>query len=363
VESARVIKVGKGATPSQVATEHLRTLLTTGTLDALLVMVPSGGGRSYRHALVTDPAALEGADPFAPVMPVSGGTSLSRLTKLESPQGRVGAVLRPCEIAASIELAKLLQIRLDNIVVIGVDCPGTVAVQDHIDLVDGGQDVRKAMVKDPTLMREACRTCDWAKPQHFDMLMGTFGGNGKQVLVLSEDETLLRGLDDAPKGLVDARHKALTQLAADRTKAREEVFKEVEKEIHGPEAFAEHFETCIVCHNCMDQCPVCYCNECFFESQTFRYEADKMLRWARGRGALSMPTDKAMFHMGRMAHMVATCVACGMCTQACPVDINVGRVFKYVANHVQPEFDYKAGRSLDDPLPQATYLEDELEPR
>jgi formate dehydrogenase subunit beta len=153
------------------------------------------------------------------------------------------------------------------------------------------------------------------------------------------------------------------EVEAIRQEATREVRQEIGAKLQGPEAFARHFETCIVCHNCMEQCPVCYCNECFFESQTFRYEGDKMMLWARNRGALAMPTDKAMFHLGRMAHMVATCIGCGMCAQACPVDINVGRVFKYVASQVQPEFDYKAGLSIDDPLPQATYLEDELEPR
>jgi formate dehydrogenase subunit beta len=113
----------------------------------------------------------------------------------------------------------------------------------------------------------------------------------------------------------------------------------------------------------MDQCPVCYCNECFFESQTFRYEGDKMMLWARNRGGLEMPTDKAMFHLGRMAHMVLTCVYCGMCTQACPVGIDVATMFGHVAFKVMDDFGPMASLSLDTPLPQATYREDELEPR
>ncbi len=358
-----MIKVGKDQTPSSAALAYLRQLLEDGHLDALMIPVVSGGGRSYAHVLVTDPAGLVGADPFAPVMPVSAATPVSRLTKLEAPSGRVGVVMRPCEIAAAVELHKLLQVRLGDVVVIGVDCPGTISVQDHIDLVDAGRDPLQEVGRDPTLFREVCMTCDWTRVQHSDMLLGTFGQEGERVIIVADDETLVSGLDEATQMALEAREKALKGIEKVRDEATKSVAIEVEEHLQGPEAFARHFETCIVCHNCMEQCPVCYCNECFFESQTFRYEGDKMMLWARNRGGLDMPTDKSMFHLGRMAHMVATCVGCGMCTQACPVGINVGRVFKYVGSRVQPEFEYKAGRSMDDPLPNATYMEDELEPR
>ena len=359
----RIIKVSKGETPSTAALGHLRALMGSGSLDALLVPVATGDGRTFHHALVTDPDALEGADPFAPVMPVSGATAVSRLTKLEAPSGRVAVVLRPCEVAAAIELHKLLQARLDDVVVIGIDCPGTLSVQDHIALVEAGKDPLEAVGEDPGLLREACMTCDWTRVQEVDMVLGTFGGEGKHVVVTSGDDTLLGDLEDAPKAALEAREKAIERIEDVRRKATEEVEREVAEHLAGPEGLSNHFGTCIVCHNCMEQCPVCYCNECFFESQTFRYEGDKMMLWARNRGALDMPTDKAMFHLGRMAHMVATCVGCGMCTQACPVGIDVARAFKYVASRVQPLFEYRAGASKDDPLPQATYLEDELEPR
>jgi len=358
-----MIKVGKGQTPSTAALGHLSGLLADGHLVALLIPMVTGGGRSYSHVLVADPADLEGVDPFAPVMPVSTATAVSRLTKLEAPSGRVGVVMRPCEIAAAIELHKLLQARLVDVVVIGVDCPGTISVQDHINLVDAGKDPLKEVGGDPTLLREACMTCDWTRVSHSDLLLGTYGQEGKQVIAISEDETLIGGLDEAPKKALEAREKVIVGIEGIRRTATEAVVKEVEEHLKGPEAFAHHFETCIVCHNCMEQCPVCYCNECFFTSQTFRYEGDKMMLWARNRGGLDMPTDKSLFHLGRMGHMVATCVGCGMCTQACPVGINVGRAFKYVGSQVQPVFEYKAGRSMDDPLPNATYMEDELEPR
>jgi formate dehydrogenase subunit beta len=358
-----IIEVAKGGTPSTAARDHLAKLLREGQLDALLVPMATGGGRTYSHVLVTDADGLDDADPFAPVMPVSGATAVSRLTKLEAPSGRVGVVLRPCEVAAAIELDKLLQARLRNVVVIGVDCPGTISVQDHIGLVDAGKRPLEEVGKDPTLLREACITCDWTRVQHADLLLGTFGQEGKALLVVSKDGTLVEGLGKAPKKALEARERTIGEIEAVRLEATEAVGKEVAASLQGTGDFARHFETCIVCHNCMEQCPVCYCNECFFESQTFRYEGDKMMLWARNRGSLDMPTDKAMFHLGRMAHMVATCVGCGMCTQACPVDINVGRAFKYVGSRVQPVFDYKAGRSLDDPLPNATYMEDELEPR
>jgi formate dehydrogenase subunit beta len=88
-----------------------------------------------------------------------------------------------------------------------------------------------------------------------------------------------------------------------------------------------------------------------------------MMLWARNQGGLQMPTDKAMFHLGRMAHMVLTCIYCGMCSQACPVGIDVSAIFGFTSSQVIHEFEPGPGISLKTPLPQATYREDELEPR
>ena len=38
--------------------------------------------------------------------------------------------------------------------------------------------------------------------------------------------------------------------------------------------------------------------------------------------------EPLLFQLGRMSHMSLSCVSCGMCEDACPVDIPVGRIFQ-----------------------------------
>ncbi|NIP37169.1 MAG: hypothetical protein GWN39_13960, partial [Thermoplasmata archaeon] len=196
----------------------------------------------------------------------------------------------------------------------------------------------------------------------YDMEFGTFGVDDDAVLVSVKDGALAGKLEKAKDEQVKARKVLVNKMVKEWEEA---VFKHVDmaSDLSRVEGFNRFFEDCIVCHNCMDQCPVCYCNECFFESQTFRYEGDKMMLWAKNRGGLQMPTDKAMFHLGRMAHMVLTCVYCGMCSQACPAGIDVSAVFGFTSFQVFREFGASASVNLSTPLPQAVYREDELEPR
>jgi formate dehydrogenase subunit beta len=311
---------------------------------------------------VTRPEELDGADPFVPVMPVSGATTLSRLTKHGAPSGNVGVVLRPCEVAASIILHKLLQVRFTDVKVITFDCAGTLDMNEFTQLVDGGEDPWKIVEEEPERRRHPCRLCFHIQHLEYDMDMGTFGVDEDKIIVRTKDDALAKGLDEAPEDMVKAHKATLGQL---RKEWQENLFATADQasDLSGIENFNKFFEDCIVCHNCMDQCPVCYCNECFFESQTFRYEGDKMMLWARNRGGLQMPTDKAMFHLGRMAHMVLTCVYCGMCSQACPVGIDVAALFGFTSSQVIHEFEPGPGISLKTPLPQAVYKEEELEPR
>jgi len=73
-----------------------------------------------------------------------------------------------------------------------------------------------------------------------------------------------------------------------------------------------------------------------------------------------LPSDTLLFHITRLNHMSTSCVGCGMCTEACPSEISVGRVFRAVGEKTQAIFEYQPGRSVEDPLPVTTFREDEL---
>jgi formate dehydrogenase subunit beta len=83
--------------------------------------------------------------------------------------------------------------------------------------------------------------------------------------------------------------------------------------------------------------------------------------WASRRGALRMPTDTLLFHLTRMNHMATSCVGCGLCSEACPNDIPVSRLFRLVGARTQAALEYLPGRSLDDELPLTTFREDEFQ--
>ncbi|RLC57166.1 MAG: formate dehydrogenase, partial [Chloroflexota bacterium] len=123
----------------QTINRLLETLLTSGVVDGLLVPLRTPDGRNAVPTLVRDPALLERAAPLAPVLPVNGATVLGRITATGAP-GRVGAVLRNCELRTAVELSKVQQVLLDDVLLIGVDCLGAYGVEDYARLVEEGLD-------------------------------------------------------------------------------------------------------------------------------------------------------------------------------------------------------------------------------
>jgi formate dehydrogenase subunit beta len=111
----------------------------------------------------------------------------------------------------------------------------------------------------------------------------------------------------------------------------------------------------------MTNCPICYCKTCFFKTNVFDHEPMQFMAWAERKGATRMPTDTVLFHLTRMNHMSTSCIGCGLCTSACPVDINVGAAFRTVAAKTQAMFNYVAGRSVDDPIPVKNFEVNELQ--
>jgi formate dehydrogenase subunit beta len=150
------------------------------------------------------------------------------------------------------------------------------------------------------------------------------------------------------------------KLVAARTATRDGVFAGYRERVQSMEALLEEFGRCIRCHNCMINCPICYCRECIFRTPTFEHDSELFYQWAERKGSVRMLPDTLLFHLTRLNHMVTSCVGCGMCTEACPAGIEVGTVFRAVGEKVQALFEYHPGRSLEEAAPVQEFREDEL---
>ncbi len=107
---------------NQKLSHFFKGLLENGAVDAVLAPMAQGN-KGVRLSLLTSAAHTSQVDPFAPVAAVSGAKIASSLTA--RPSGRsLAMVLRPCEIRAVVELSKLKQVTLDDVLLIGADCLG-----------------------------------------------------------------------------------------------------------------------------------------------------------------------------------------------------------------------------------------------
>jgi formate dehydrogenase subunit beta len=353
----------------------LRELLEKQVVDALLVPLELPSGDAVVQTLIKDPERLERANPLAPVMAVNSANLVSRLTRRGNRE-KVGVVLRSCEMRALIELVKLQQASLDNLVTLGIDCLGTYEVTEYAQLRSDRDDgagpsteqLQAASQGEISSLegyefRAACQICEYPVCTNVDVNIGVIGvDTGTMILLAMEPgigkEVLEKlGLQE---GEAPGREDAVAKVVAARETAREKAFSGFRESVNDVSSLIAQFSTCIACHNCAHACPICYCKECIFETDTFRHPSDRYLLWADRKGAARMPSDTVLFQLTRMNHMVTSCVGCGMCESACPSDLPLALIFRAVGEKVQELFDYLPGRSLEEELPVATFKEDEF---
>lgn len=345
-------------------------LLTKGNLDALLIPLELPNKVNVVPTLVTEVEKLQCAVLPAPVMPVNVARIISDMTKVTPSSKKVGVVLRNCEVRALIELVKLRQASLENMILFGIDCMGTYSVSDYSKKVEKGESPGEAIIsrfkkgeEDPDL-RQSCKICSYPLAQNADVVIELVSHDiEKEVgvtIATEKGEEGIKGIDLKEDTDTEKREKAVEEMLLKQAKKREEYFKENSSRFQGIDKLMSVFSPCIRCYNCRTVCPACYCKECFFDSPTFEMEADSYLGWAESKGAVRMPNNTLFFHLTRMAHMATCCIGCGLCSEACPNDIPVAEAFQLAATEVQKDLEYVPGRSLDEELPLSSFREEEL---
>ncbi len=344
-------------------------MLANGAVDAVLVPMAQAK-KGVRLTLITSADHIPQVDPFAPIAAVSGAKIASSLTS--RPSGRkLAMVLRPCEIRAVIELAKLKQVNLDDVLLIGMDCLGRYENTDFAKFQEQGgtsesflENAQAGKTSTPDFdIIGACKICEFPAADNVDMRLCAIGAGKGTVFIEAITEKGGQALEksglkpgEAPAG----RDEALKKVVAVRIEAKDKKFAEFRAEVNTFEALADKLAPCVNCYNCRIACPVCYCKECVFITDTFRHTGEQYMMWADQSGMLKMPNDTLFYHLTRMNHMSLFCVGCGQCTSACPNNIDLMPLFRTCADKTQARFNYQAGRSVLEEQPLAGFKSDEL---
>jgi len=248
-------------------------------------------------------------------------------------KGKVGIVAKGCDSRSIVSLIQDNKVVREDIVIIGVPCPGMIDVtkiealvgRDRDELDNIVRDGDKVMVtvdgkgKDFALSEvifDNCLGCEFPTPQEYDVLLG---------------EPTPSVTDKA------ASCAKINELKAMAPKERWEFWK-------------EQFSHCIRCYACRNVCPACFCKRCFVEESEPQWLAP-MPRWQ----------DNLMFQVARNIHVAGRCTDCGECERVCPGNIPLRSLTREMYEIVGDLFQFKAGVDKDAPSLMTHYEQEEAE--
>jgi formate dehydrogenase subunit beta len=325
----------------------LKHALESKMVDAVLAVKKGGDLYTAEPTLITNPADI---DKTAGSLHC-GTLLLSKVVEKYlngAKDKKIGITVKGCDMMGILELAKRKAINLDNLVMIGVNCGGSVSpvmarqmIADkfgvdpnkvHKEEIDKGQFIiefeggHKGISMDELEeagygRRSNCRRCKLKIPRQADIACGNWGvigdkaGNATFVEVCSEKGAKL--VDSAvaakkltveapnPKG-VEIRGKTENAMYKLGDKWRRRTFDALGKDLWA--TIGKETSRCIKCYSCIENCPVCY------------PVADKLKQPSLMVKSGDVPPNP-MFHLRRFAHISDSCINCGQCEELCAMDI------------------------------------------
>ncbi|MDD1679084.1 MAG: Coenzyme F420 hydrogenase/dehydrogenase, beta subunit C-terminal domain [Methanomicrobiales archaeon] len=300
---------------------------------------------------------------------------------------KIAMVVKGCDMMGLYELGKRQQVNLDNLIMIGVNCGGSVSAITarkmikekfgvdpdtvHKEEIDKGQFIieyeggHKGISMDELEeqgfgRRPNCRRCKLKITRQADLACGNWGvigdkaGKATFVEACSDKGTsLLEGaiaagvikVEPAPEKGIEIRKKTENAMLKLGDKWRKKDFEKLGEGRQRLENIVKETSRCIRCYQCVEQCPICYCVEC-----------------STKKPYLVPPGDvppSFMFHLIRLTHVSDSCVNCGQCQELCAMDIPNALHMHALQVDLQEMFGYVPG--VDMTLPVLALVEEPTE--
>jgi formate dehydrogenase subunit beta len=253
---------------------------------------------------------------------------LRSLLSVRRANTRIGILCKGCDSRSLVNLIVEKQVKREEVVIIGISCPGIINVDKLLSHLEGRQILDFEENDDEIILKfddgeeryarrefmyESCLNCAYPTPSVYDILIRV----GRHLPEpISPDPV----------------------IAEFSQKSRAERW----------QIFEQELSRCIRCYACRDACPNCYCKECFVEQTK--------PRWF---GLTNSLPDVLFYHIIRILHQAGRCVDCGACVRACPENINLRLFTRVLVDEVKERFGFEPGLSLEDSALLATFSIDD----
>jgi len=221
-------------------------------------------------------------------------------------EGRIGIVVKGCDLKALVGLLGESQLKRADLYLIGVPCVGVL-----------GSTLQPAVELDAETIADKCRECDDRMPQGADFV---------PLVELPEQPAL-----DKKYAAEIARLEALTP--AERWSY-----------------WQEQFSKCIKCYACRQVCPFCFCEQCLCDRNK-----PQMVE------GTPRPAGNTAWHIVRAMHLAGRCAGCAECERVCPMDIPLNLLNRKMARELKELFHSEAGFEVREKGPLATFADSDDE--
>lgn len=278
-----------------------KRILSEGLVSAVV------GYTSARRKGSTQPIVINQADDtakliFTPVCVNNLAVYLTKAKKEIPKTGKIGIVVKGCDLKALVGLMGESQLKRENLYLIGVPCAGVLSsiIQPDTPLTSD-------------TIASKCRECG---------------------------ERIPEGCDFVPSVQLPATPELEKKYATEI--ARLEALTPAERWNY----WKEQFGKCIKCYACRQVCPFCFCEQCLCD----RNKPQMVETTPRPAGNLA-------WHMVRAMHLTGRCAGCAECERVCPMDIPLNLLNRKMAKELKELYDYEAGFEINDKGPLSSYDE------